>query len=150
MEAHWDAKAILNRLVEIVKLPTVGVPANSVYKGVPESLAASLSAYVCLGERVLEGDDDTGRMMRRVQSYLVVFAYRVSGAEATAEEKLADAVNEFEHAVLTDAPLKTLLPGAPVVDARIAGQVEYQVFASREHRVYPFSVQCRQWREYTP
>lgn len=134
----FDLAGPLNRIVAILTGLT-GMQAVSV--GVPESLGTRVSAYVTLGG--LRVADKATQLLQREQRYYVAFAYRVAGAEATAEADLMAMVDAFIAAIYADRTLAGTARGV-TVDAGLADQPEYRTLAGQEFRVYPIVVGCTQ------
>lgn len=128
----------LNRIVAIL----TGLSGmQTVYTGVPESIGTRVSAYVTLGG--MRVADKATQLLQREQRYFVAFAYRVSGAEATAEADLMTMVDAFIAAIYADRTLNGTAKGV-TIDAGLADQPEYRVLAGQEFRVYPIVVGCTQ------
>lgn len=120
-----------------------------VYRGVPESLPARVVAYVTVGPQQ-EADKAAGGLLSKEGRIRVTFAYRVSGAEATAESDLADMIDRFQVAYY--AARRTNLSNAVVSLAKLdhspATSAEYEVVAGAEYRRYPVDIVFTQEMNY--
>src|SRR5690606_10666957 len=81
----FATKAVANRLVVILSGLTGLANAQL---GVPESTGPRINAYVTMASQTVA--PRASAVMQRQARYLVVFAYRLDGAEATAESTLMD------------------------------------------------------------
>jgi hypothetical protein len=113
--------------------------------GAPESVGPKVLSYVTMGgQRPLR--KATG-IMQREQRFMVMFAYRVDGAEATAETTLMGLVDAFLGALYADLTLSgTAL--ALDIDTSAADEPEYQLRAGKEYREYPVIVTAVQQDSY--
>jgi len=138
----FSAKSPLQRLKTILSGLT-GVQAA--YEGVPESLPYAVSAYVTLGGQ--DPKDIAGGLRSRWANYRVTFAYRVGGAELTAEEALADILDLFEAALYAD---RTLAGTVESLEADWSGADEprYVPVVGVEYREFPVMVKVKQQRNY--
>jgi hypothetical protein len=136
-------KAVANQLVSILTgLSGMG----TVQIGAPESFSQRVGAYVTMGSHSLSRHA-TG-VMRRQTRYLVVFVYRLDGAEATAETALMDLVDAFLAAIHADLTLGGNCK-AVEIDVGLADLPEYQLRAGKEFREYPIIVIATQDGSYT-
>lgn len=140
------ARAALDALVTMVG-GIAGVQAT--YKGAPESLSNRVSAYVALGAQ--PQGQKAGGLLERNGEMLVVFGYRVKGAEATAEETLADFIDAFttqfyadrkNGAGLFDSATTQVQTGE--LDMTLARSPEYMALAGQEYRLFPIIVTATQ------
>lgn len=135
-----DTPAALTALVALVQ--GLSGMQGTVYVGVPESFATATGAYVAIGDLTIS-DKTTGRNMQQEQEFLVVFGYRVKGAESDAETKVATFKDAFVRALFHDRTLggavdsSSLLPG-------LASTPQYLAFAGAETRLYPLMVRTVQ------
>lgn len=116
-----------------------------VYKGVPESLSNTVDAYITVGGHTIDSEEFGEN--RRDTHFWVVFGYRVHGAEATAEDTLADYIDAFEAAFFTarhggtglfDHATTGVEDG--LLDASVADSGDYLAFAGQEFRTWPYLV----------
>jgi len=103
------------------------------YIGAPESIASRVSAYVTLGD--LTPSPHATQVARREPQIVVAFAYRVAGAEQSAELMIADLVDELTAAVYADRSLGGTSQNA-VLDMSKNVQPAYMAVAGAEFRVY--------------
>ncbi len=138
----FSSKAVANKLVAILETVS-GV--NLARKGIPESQAVLLEADVT------KGSDELGRktagVVYRDARFLVTFFYRLDGDEASAEDALMDAVDDFLAKLYADLTLGGL-SAETSVDTSQADSPEYQPRAGREFREYPVAVIVRQYGSY--
>lgn len=141
-----NALAPLDALVTMV---TAISGVQTVFRGAPESLPTRVSAYVTLGGHTIDSDEFHG--LERVARYLVVFGYRVMGAESTAEATIAAAVDAFEVAFFAARLAGTGLFATATtqvedggLDVSGADSPEYAVYAGQEYRLYPLLVTVSQ------
>jgi hypothetical protein len=128
---------LLSKIATLANVTGMG----TVYTGVPESLNKSVCAYVTLGGMVTR--DQALSVKERVVSILVTFAYRVGGAEATAETSLAVLVDLFIDAIEADPTLTGSCYEA-TLDFGMASNAQYITVAGAEYRQYPVTVVCEQ------
>jgi hypothetical protein len=118
---------------------------TTVYVGVPESLGPRVSAYVALADAA--ADDKATGLLRVTLTLLVVFGYRVDGAEADAERVVADLAGAFWAAYYADRNL-----GGKLVEGRPAPSVsagpEYTIVAGQEFRRLPLAIMGAQLASY--
>ena len=132
------SKALLAKVITIVSgLSGMG----TVSKGVPESLDTRAAAYCCLG--TTSPTNWALASKGRTVDILIVFYYRVAGAEATAEDAICDFVDLLIDALEADETLGGLCYEA-TLDFSLASSPEYQAFAGEEDRRYPVVVHCEQ------
>lgn len=138
----FNTKSPLGALVTLVT-GLVGVQA--VYKGVPESISHRVSAYVTLGGQ--RPYDKAAGLRGREMSYRISFVYRVAGAEATAEDAVADLIDALEAALYAD---RTLGGTVESLEASFsaADEPRYVPVAGQEFREYPVLVAVKQTRNY--
>lgn len=138
----FNAKEVLTKLKTIVSGLT-GVQA--VYVGVPLSLSHKVCAYITLGGQ--RPFDKAGGLRQREQRYRITFAYRVAGAEATAEGTIADLLDALEAALYVDRTLGGTVQSLEA-DFSAADDPQYADFAAQEFRRYPVVVTVKQSRNY--
>ena len=118
---------------------------GNVQIGSPESMTTRVSAFVTLGSQNTTRKA-TGITQRETR-FFVMLAYRVDGAEATAETTLMGLADAFMDALAND---KTL--GGVCVDLEAnslaADEPDYQLRAGKEHREYPIVVTVTQRSTY--
>ncbi len=147
----FRTKAALDALITMVgSIPGV----QTVYRGAPESMTNTVSAYVALGGQPIRADRATQLLERQTQ-FLVVFGYRVKGAEATAENVLSDIVDAFVARFYTDRASGAGLFASAATDVEtgeldltLSSSPEYQVSAGQEYRRYPLLVSATQLANY--
>ncbi|MCP4415960.1 MAG: hypothetical protein GY805_05015 [Chloroflexi bacterium] len=114
--------------------------------GAPESVGPQMISYVTLGglqvERVATG------IVQRESRYFCMLAYRVDGAESTAETTLMDAVDDVLAALHADLTLNGTVTSLDASSAT-ADEPEYQMRAGKEYREYPIVVRVTQRDAYT-
>lgn len=131
----WDAEAGLDALVALLQ----SIPGmQSVRVGAPETLPTTVTCYVTLGG--VRPFDKALQLLQRDTNYLITWGYRVAGAEANAERKLCEFVDQACEKLYTarkdDAsPLKGV-----TVNATLADEPQYQAIAGQEVRRYPIIV----------
>lgn len=134
----YDSSAVGTALVGILA-GLSGVGAAQI--GAPESMGTKVYSFVTLGSH--QATRKTTGTTQRTTRFFVMFAYRVDGAEATAETTLMGLVDAFMEAIDAD---KTL--GGVVVDANAESQAadepDYQLRAGKEFREYPVIVTVTQ------
>lgn len=147
MPGFADLPATLTAMYDLVRtIPGI----QSVKKGVPEAFSTVASSFVALGGGPLA--EEATQVYRRERGLLVTFGYLVRGAEATAEERIAGFVDEFEARVLTNRTA-SVTGNSVTVTAMLNGTVEsmnppeslgddpeYRAFVGQEFRLYPFRV----------
>lgn len=144
-----DSGAVLDALVTMLGSVS-GV--QRVYRGAPMSLTNTLCAWVALGGHTIASEEfeveDT--QLEREARFYVAFGYRVSGDESTAEDALADAVDDFELTFYQDrlAGSGVFASGTGVRDgglsATLADAPEYWALAGQENRIYPMLIAVTQ------
>ena len=140
-----DLAAVLERLRALAEaLPAV----QAAVLGIPDSWEVQLTAAVTLaGLTAFHAEDDVPGALQREARFLVQLGYSTDGDEGGAEVALAAAVDAFQRSAYGDEQLNYLLASLSV-DAPQADQIEYQLFASQEVRLYPLVVRGRQWGAY--
>jgi hypothetical protein len=122
---------------------------QSVTKGVPETLGTRVSAYVTMG-RQAPRDKATGRLLTKDGRIRVVFGYRVSKEEASAEADLTAMVDRFHVAFY--AAKKTNLGGTVTslrdLDDSAADLADYEMVRGQEYRRYPVDILFTQEANY--
>jgi hypothetical protein len=140
----FQTKAVLTKLVAIVQ--ALSGMQGTVGKGVPEALATRVSAYVTVA-----GQAYSLKVAQKAQKegrWVVVFGYRVKGAEATAEDSLADLIDAFVTAILADMTLGGLV-GRVDLDFGGVGDALYSTISGSEFRLYPIGVVATQTQQYS-
>lgn len=138
----FNNTAVANRLVAILQGLT-GMGTAQI--GVPESVGPRVGAYVSLGSQTT-----TRRVIGTVYRethFFCLFAYRVDGAEATAETTLMGLVDAFFEALFDDL---TLVGTVKSLEANSQGadEPDYQLRAGKEYREYPVQVTVVQQGSY--
>jgi len=111
---------------------------NAVQKGAPESYSKSVTAHVTVGgQRVV---DKAGGLIQREARYFIAFAYRVQGAEATAETALAGIIDSFITAFYADRTLGGTVNANTLLDMSGADEPDYRPVAGQEVRIFPVVV----------
>lgn len=102
--------------------------------GAPEAMATKVNAYVSMGSQsVVRKATGTTRWQAR---FFVMFAYRVDGAEATAETTLMALVDAFIVALHNDLTLNGTVNDLEF-GSLAADEPDYQLRAGKEYREYP-------------
>ena len=138
----FNTKGVLTQLETIVS-GLAGVQAT--YIGVPQSLGNAVCAYITLGGQ--RPFDKAGGLRQREMQYRVVFAYRVAGDVATAEETIADLLDALETALYADRTLGGTVESLEA-DFSAASEPRYVATAGMEFREYPVAVIVKQSRNY--
>jgi hypothetical protein len=118
-------KAGLTALINLVSaIPGVQ---GTVNRGVPESFPSRVSAYVAVGVPNVEREAFGGQI-RVDATYYVGLGYATEGAEETAENDLADALDAFVRAIEANPSVGGVFaevdygPAAPAEYATVVGQ----------------------------
>lgn len=114
--------------------------------GAPESIGPRVSAYVTMGG--FSAPLHATGVWQREQRFTVMFAYRVDGAETTAETTLMSLVDAFCVALAADFSLSGSVKSI-LVDSSAADEPDYQLHAGKEYREYPLSVTITQRGNFT-
>jgi hypothetical protein len=125
-------------LTQITSMLDAIAGTQATYKGIPESIAAKVTASVSVGDRQ-PVDKATGYHESGV-NFFIEFAYRVAGNEGTAEDTVADWVDAFTDAWLADRTLGGMVRVSSL-DFSLAREPQYRPTAGAEFRVYPLVVQ---------
>jgi hypothetical protein len=139
----FNTQAPANRLKIIVE----GLSGMSAVQfGVPESIGPTVSAYITMGSQtpIKKATATVARDAR----YFVAFAYRLDGAEATAETTLMVLVDAFLVALYADLTLAGACEGIEI-DTGLADAPEYIARSAKEYREYPVVITARQYGSYT-
>lgn len=113
--------------------------------GAPESVGPRVSAYVTLGSQSVSRI--AGGLVQRESRFFCMFAYRLDGAEATAETTLAAAVDAFMQAIQDDLTLGDNVETTEV-SSHAADEPDYQLRAGKEYREYPVMITATQRSTY--
>jgi len=138
----FDTKGPLQALKTLVE-GLAGIQAAS--EGVPQSLSYRVSAYITIGGQ--QPKDTAGGLRSRWANYRITFAYRVGGAEDTAEEAIADLLDALETALYQDRTLGGTVESLEA-DWSAADDPRYAPVAGSEFREYPVMVSVKQSRNY--
>jgi hypothetical protein len=106
---------------------------QATYIGVPESISSRVSAYVTLGD--LTPRPFATQVAQREPQVMVTFAYRVAGAEQSAELTIADMVDELTAAIYADRSLGGTSQNA-VLSMSMNSNPAYMAVAGAEFRAY--------------
>lgn len=138
----YNASAVATEIVSLLN-GLSGMGAAQI--GAFESVGPRVSSYVTLGSQstIRKTTDTTQRESR----FFVMFAYRVDGAEATAETTLMDLVDDFMDAVAADLTLGGTVH-ATEINSQAADEPEYQLRAGKEYREYPVMLTVTQRSTY--
>ncbi|NJN53284.1 MAG: hypothetical protein HC804_00125 [Anaerolineae bacterium] len=127
----YDTAAVAAAIVDVLEGLT-GMGAAQI--GAPESIGPRVGSYVTMGsQQVIR--KATG-ITQRESRFFVMMAYRVDGAEATAETVLMGLVDAFFQAVQDDLTLAGTVHSTEI-SSQAADEPEYQLRAGKEHREYP-------------
>lgn len=130
----FDNVSVANALVTVLS-GLSGMGAAQI--GAPASIGPKVSSYVTMG-----GQNHTRKaagLKQRETRFFCMFAYRVDGAEATAETTLMTLVDAFLVALNADLTLNGTVKSLEV-DSATADEPEYQLRAGKEYREYPIIV----------
>lgn len=136
--APFAAGAMLQYVATLVTNLT-GI--QQVFIGVPESIGARVSAYATLGD--LTPRRKANQLAYRDPRVLVTFAYRVQGAEQTAELAIGNLVDELTAAIYADESLGGTSQAAEM-DMSMNDQPAYMAVAGTEFRRYLVLITGRQ------
>ncbi len=144
--AGFDLRGMLTAVQTMVTaLPTVVSTSAAIYMGVPESFAARINAYIVLGPATPHNDRFGAQEWEPVVT--VVFGYRVTALEQTAELVIADLILELVDAVQADSTIGgTIDPEYVKLDMGGAISPEYRAIAGSESRLYPIAITGYQQR----
>ena len=113
--------------------------------GAPASIGPQVGAYVTMGSQ--EWTRKTTGTTRRQTRFFCLFAYRLDGAETTAETTLMSLVDAFLAALAADLTLSGNVVGLEA-DSTAADEPEYQLRGGKEYREYPVIVTTTQQGTY--
>lgn len=139
----FNSVAVANALV-VVLSGLAGMGAVQI--GAPESVGPRVSAYVAMGSQT-SSRKVTG-IMQRESRFFCMLAYRVDGAEATAETTLMSLVDGFLNALHVDLTLGGTVASLEA-NSQAADEPDYQLRAGKEYREYPVMVTVVQRDSYT-
>jgi hypothetical protein len=131
-------KVVLNQLVGMVA-GIAGI--EDAHKGIRESQGPQVSISVSVGGQTLS--DKATQLFQREAGYFVEFAYAVEGAEDTAEDVLADALDSFIALWLADRTLGGKCDTSRL-DFSLTTDPLYRPTAGQEFRVFPLLVWATQ------
>jgi hypothetical protein len=138
----FDSTAVANQLVTVLAALD-GMGAAQI--GAPESVGPRVVSYVTMGSQ--RSERKAAGVMQRSGRFFCMFAYRVDGAEATAETTLMDLVDAFLTALYADLTLAGVARSLEA-DSQAADEPEYQLRAGKEYREYPVVVTVVQQDSY--
>lgn len=139
----FNAQAVADAIkTKLLALSGMG----SVQIGVPESVGPRVSAYITMGS--MPSVRKTTEVVRREARYFVNMAYRVDGAETTAETTLMGLADAFLSALYADLTLGGTCKSIEI-DTGLADTPDYQLRAGKEYREYPFIITAAQDGNYT-
>lgn len=141
MAVTIDTKAPLDRIISVLEgVDMLAAGLQRVYRGVPESIANQVSAYVYFMPD--EKNDKNAGTLELAANYGLTFGYRVQGAEATAENVLCAVFDKwFEVFYTTERPGR--LNGTCrtcELDFSRARDDLYKQVAAQEFRLIPTAV----------
>lgn len=142
MAVDFNTLAPMDRIITVLQsaeMVTAGL--QRVYKGVPESLANQVSAYLFLGP--MDVRDKVAGLLELDITYYLSIGYRVAGAEATAENVLSAVIDKFiEIFYNTERPgrLNNTCRTCNLDFSRV-GRGAYDQVAAQEFRIYPMGVE---------
>lgn len=140
----FNAQAVADAIkTKLLALSGMG----SVQIGVPESVGPRVSAYITMGSMPLVRK--ATEVTRREARYFVNFAYRVDGAETTAETTLMGLADAFLDALHADMTLGGTCKSIVEISSGLADTPDYQLRAGKEYREYPFIITAAQDGNYT-
>ena len=138
----YNSGAVATALVTVLEsLSGMG----NVQIGAPESLSTRVSAYVTLGSQTTTRK--ANGIKQRETRFFVMLAYRVDGAEATAETILMGLADAFMNALDADLTLGGVMVDL-TADSQAADEPEYQSRSGKEFREYPIMVTVTQRDSY--
>ena len=138
----FNSLVVANQLVAVLQgLNGMG----AVQIGVPESVGPRVMSYVTMGGQTT-ARRATGTLLREAR-FLCMFAYRVDGAEATAETTLMGLVDAFLGALYADLTMGGTVLGLEA-SSQAADEPDYQLRAGKEYREYPVMVTVTQQGSY--
>jgi len=114
--------------------------------GVPETISNRVHAIITAAGQDI-GEKTTGTLSRGAR-YMVNFAYRLDGAETTAEEALMDIIDLFQAALFADRTLGGVCTDIRV-DVTLPDAPDYQTRAGKEFREFPVMVTAMQRGAFT-
>lgn len=120
---------------------------GAVQIGVPVTASKRVTAFVVAAGQVVTRKT-TGTTARDAR-YNCTLAYRVDGAEVTAETTLMDLVDAFITALEADQTLGGVCKSLEI-DLTLADTPEYFIRAGKEFREYPVIVTLRQYGSFNP
>lgn len=121
-----------------------GIPAENMKVGVPASLTGAVTGFITIGPQP-NAAKTTQTFVRRPR-YLVILGYFVQSAEQTAEEQIADHLDNIIEKMYDDRTLGGLVNGL-ALDLSGADAPEYRIYAGRMYRLYPIVVEVS-WQEH--
>lgn len=132
-----QSKAGLSALIAVVQaLPSMQ---GTVNRGVPESFPSSVSGYVAVGvpNVVREG---FGGEIRMDAVFYVGLGYATAGAEETAEDQLADTLDDFVRVIEADPSLGKVFDE---LNYGMSAPAEYATVVGQEFRHVRFTLQAQ-------
>lgn len=138
----FDNLAVANQL-RTVLAGLSGMGAAQI--GAPESVGPRVMSYVTLGGQTASRKT-TGTTLRETR-FFCMFAYRIDGAETTAETTLMGLVDAFMVALHADLTLAGTVTGLEA-SSQGADEPDYQLRAGKEYREYPVVVTVTQQGSY--
>jgi hypothetical protein len=113
--------------------------------GAPTHIGPRVSAYVTMGSQATVRK--SGGITQREGRFFCMLAYRVDGAETTAETTLMGLADAFMEALHADLTLGGVVADL-TADSAAADEPDYQLRAGREYREYPVVVTVTQRSTY--
>lgn len=138
----FSTVAVANQLVAVLQgLSGMG----AVQIGAPESVGPRVVAYVTMGSQTTTRQ--VIGVVNRDTRFMCMFAYRLDGAETTAETTLMGLVDAFLNALHADLTLAGTVKSLEANSAA-ADEPDYQLRAGKEYREYPVVVEVKQRGSY--
>lgn len=134
MSYSGKSKAALDAILALLAA-TAGTQA--VFKGIPETIAEKVTGSVSVGDR--DPRDKAAGYHETDVNFFVQFAYRVAGAEAAAEDTLANWLDAFEDAWFADRTLNGTVRTS-ALDFSLSAVPTYRPTPGAEFRLYPVVV----------
>lgn len=134
----WQTKATMNQLVTfLTAIPGI----QGVRKGEPTDIPTAVTAFIKVGTLPIS-DRQTSDLARRDGELLVWIGYRVSGAPATAEDTLADVIDELQRRFLLERKAGRLggTVDSMTLNTDAASAAEYARIGGQEYRLYPLTI----------
>jgi hypothetical protein len=115
------------------------------YSGVPASIGVQISAYVAMSGSVVTTKPSA--TIRRDMRFVVVFGFRIAGAELNAEEQLADIMDAATRMFMGNRRLDGVCENIEL-DFTLSENPEYQTLAGQEYRLMPIAIIVSEYEAY--